>query len=338
MFDKLLVANRGEIAIRAFRAAYELGVPTAAVYAPEDRNSAHRLKADESHELGEPGHPVRAYLDIGLVIDLARRIGADAIYPGYGFMSENPELARQCAAAGITFVGPPADVLAIAGNKIRAREAARRAGLPVLAATEILTDVGAVAAAAGWLRFPLFIKAVSGGGGRGMRLVEDPDILEEAAAAAMREAEGAFGDRSVYLEEAILRPRHIEVQVLGDQQGEIVHLFERDCSIQRRHQKLIELAPAPNLDPGIREALFSDAVRFAREIGYVNAGTVEFLVDRERGHVFIEMNPRIQVEHTVTEVITGLDLVRAQILIAQGHALHSAAVGMPVQSAIPSNG
>ena len=322
MFRKLLVANRGEIAIRAFRAAYELDLPTVAVYAPEDRNSAHRLKADESHELGVPGHPVRAYLDIGLVVELAQRIGADAIYPGYGFMSENPELARQCAAAGITFVGPPADVLAIAGNKIRAREAARRAGLPVPAATGVLTEVAEVGGASNELRFPLFIKAVSGGGGRGMRLVEDPDLLEDAAAAAMREAEGAFGDRSVYLEEAIMRPRHIEVQVLGDSGGEVVHLFERDCSIQRRHQKLIELAPAPDLDPGIRRALCSDAVRFAREIGYVNAGTVEFLVDPARGeHVFIEMNPRIQVEHTVTEETTDVDLVRSQLLIAGGRTL-----------------
>ena len=321
-FAKLLVANRGEIAIRAFRAAYELGIPTAALYAPEDRNSAHRVKADESYQMGEPGHPVRAYLDVEGVVALAERIGADAIYPGYGFMSENPELARRCAEAGVTFVGPPAGVLATAGNKVRARDAAKRARVPVLAASGILDDAAAAQAAAADLRFPLFVKAAAGGGGRGMRLVEEPDGLLEATEAAMREAEGAFADRSVYLEQAVVRPRHIEVQVLADAGGQVVHLFERDCSVQRRHQKVIELAPAPQLDPGLREALCSDAVRFAREIGYVNAGTVEFLVDAERGeYVFIEMNPRIQVEHTVTEETTDVDLVRSQLLIASGATL-----------------
>src|SRR5665213_2722889 len=265
-FVKLLVANRGEIAIRAFRAAYELGIPTAALYAPEDRNSAHRVKADESYQMGEPGHPVRAYLDVEGVVALAERIGADAIYPGYGFMSENPELARRCAEAGVTFVGPPAEVLAMAGNKVRARDAAKRARVPVLAASGILDDAAAAQAAAADLRFPLFVKAAAGGGGRGMRLVEEPDGLLEATEAAMREAEGAFADRSVYLEQAVVRPRHIEVQVLADTAGQVVHLFERDCSVQRRHQKVIELAPAPQLDPGLRDALCADAVRFAREI------------------------------------------------------------------------
>ena len=322
MFKKLLVANRGEIAVRAFRAAYELGIPTAAVYAPEDRGSVHRVKADEAYEVGERGHPVRAYLDVDLAVDLAARIGADAIYPGYGFMSENPELPRRCADSGIAFVGPPAEVLATAGNKVRARGAAQRAGVSVLPASGILGDPSEARTAAATMRFPLFVKAAAGGGGRGMRLVEDPDQLLDAAAAAMREAEGAFGDASIYLEQAVVRARHIEVQVLADAAGDVVHLFERDCSVQRRYQKVIELAPAPNLDPALRDALCDDAVRFAREIGYVNAGTVEFLVDGERGeYVFIEMNPRIQVEHTVTEETTDVDLVRSQLLIAAGARL-----------------
>jgi pyruvate carboxylase len=322
MFNKLLVANRGEIAVRAFRAAYELGIPTAAVYAPEDRGSVHRVKANEAYELGEPGHPVRAYLDVDLIVELAVRIGADAIYPGYGFMSENPALARRCAEAGIAFVGPPAQVLATAGNKVRARDAAQRAGVPVLAASGIVGDPSEALDAAAAMRFPLFVKAAAGGGGRGMRLVEEPSRLVDAAAAAMREAEGAFGDPSVYLEQAVVRARHIEVQILGDSAGEVVHLFERDCSVQRRHQKVIELAPAPNLDPALRDSLCDAAVRFATEIGYVNAGTVEFLVAAEQDeYVFIEMNPRIQVEHTVTEETTDVDLVRSQLLIAAGARL-----------------
>jgi pyruvate carboxylase len=322
MFRKVLVANRGEIAVRAFRAAYELGIASAALYTPDDRGSVHRVKADEAYEVGEAGHPVRAYLDIDLVVGLAQRIGADAIYPGYGFMSENPELARACARAGIIFVGPPAQVLAAAGNKVRARDAAQRCGVPVLRASGILADADGAEAAADGMHFPLFVKAAEGGGGRGMRLVAEPGDLHDAAGSAMREAEAAFGDPSVYLEEALVRPRHIEVQILADAEGGVVHLFERDCSVQRRHQKVIELAPAPNLDRELRDRLCDDAIRFAREVSYVNAGTVEFLVDPRRGeHVFIEMNPRIQVEHTVTEETTDVDLVRAQLLIAGGATL-----------------
>jgi pyruvate carboxylase len=322
VIKKLLVANRGEIAIRAFRAANELGIRTAAIYAPEDRHSAHRLKADESHVLAPSGQPVRVYLDIDQIVALARRIGADAIYPGYGFLSENPELARRCAESNLTFVGPPAGVLEDAGDKASARDAAERAGLPVLPASEPFTDPARAEAAAETLGFPLFVKAIAGGGGRGMRLIESAETLTAGVEAAMREAEGAFGDPAVYLELAVARPRHIEVQVLADAGGEVVHLFERDCSVQRRHQKVIEMAPAPNLDPAIRQALCDQAVAFAREVGYVNAGTVEFLVDDQRGeHFFIEMNPRIQVEHTVTEETTGIDLVRSQLLIAGGATL-----------------
>ena len=331
MIDKVLVANRGEIAIRAFRAAYELGIATVAIYPYEDRNSEHRLKADESYQIGEKGHPVRAYLSVDEIVTTARRCGADAIYPGYGFLSENPELPAACAEAGITFIGPSAQILELTGNKARAIEAARAAGLPVLNSSAPSTSVDelvAVAAgtdvagaAAAGIEFPLFVKAVSGGGGRGMRRVTDPEALPEAIEAASREAESAFGDPTVYLEQAVLNPRHVEVQILADTHGNVMHLFERDCSVQRRHQKVIELAPAPNLANELRDRICADAVAFARQINYAYAGTVEFLLD-ERGHyVFIEMNPRIQVEHTVTEEITDVDLVASQMRIADGETL-----------------
>ncbi|HVH22368.1 MAG TPA: pyruvate carboxylase [Pseudonocardia sp.] len=321
MFRKVLVANRGEIAIRAFRAAYELGISTVAVFPYEDRNSLHRAKADESYQIGEPGHPVRAYLSVDEVIKAAQRAGADAIYPGYGFLSENPELAAGCARADITFVGPPADVLHLTGNKSRAVAAAREAGLPVLDSSEPATDIDALVEAAERIGFPVFVKAVAGGGGRGMRRVTEPRELRESIEAAMREAESAFGDATVFLEQAVVDPRHIEVQILADAAGNVSHLYERDCSVQRRHQKVIEIAPAPNLDPELRERICADAVAFARHIGYVNAGTVEFLLDERGRHVFIEMNPRIQVEHTVTEQVTERDLVVAQLRIAAGRTL-----------------
>ncbi|OKH84104.1 pyruvate carboxylase [Mycobacterium sp. ST-F2] len=321
MISKLLVANRGEIAIRAFRAANELGIATVAVYPFEDRNSLHRLKADESYQIGEKGHPVRAYLNIDDIVATAVACGADAIYPGYGFLSENPELAAACAAAGITFVGPSSDILELTGNKARAIESARAAGLPVLASSDPSSSVDDLLAAAEQMQFPLFVKAVAGGGGRGMRRVADPADLREAIEAASREADSAFGDPTVFLEQAVVNPRHIEVQILADTHGNVMHLFERDCSVQRRHQKVIELAPAPNLDPALRARMCNDAVAFARQIGYSCAGTVEFLVDERGQHVFIEMNPRIQVEHTVTEEITAVDLVASQLCIASGSSL-----------------
>ncbi len=325
MFSKILVANRGEIAIRAFRAGYEVGAKTVAVFPHEDRNSIHRQKADEAYLIGEEGHPVRAYLDVEEIIRVAREAGCDAIYPGYGFLSENPGLARAAAEAGITFVGPPADVLELAGNKVKALDAAREAGIPVLASSRPSADVDELIKAAEEIGFPVFAKAVAGGGGRGMRRVDTREALPEALEAAMREAESAFGDPTMFLEQAVLRPRHIEVQILADADGNVMHLFERDCSLQRRHQKVIEIAPAPNLDEGIRQALHRDAVKFATALGYVNAGTVEFLVDtvgeRAGQHVFIEMNPRIQVEHTVTEEVTDVDLVQAQLRIAAGESL-----------------
>ncbi|MBA3266516.1 MAG: pyruvate carboxylase [Nocardioidaceae bacterium] len=321
MFSKVLVANRGEIAVRAFRAAYELGAKTVAVFPHEDRGSEHRLKADEAYQIGELGHPVRAYLDPDAIVGAARRAGAEAIYPGYGFLSENPALADACDAAGIVFVGPSSQVLRLTGNKASAVAAARAAGVPVLANIEPSRNADTICAAAARLTFPVFVKAVAGGGGRGIRRVDAPGALRKAVEAAMREADGAFGDSTVFVEEAVLDPRHIEVQILGDAAGNVIHLYERDCSVQRRHQKVVEVAPAPNLDPQLRERICADAVAFARQIGYRNAGTVEFLVDREGRYVFIEMNPRIQVEHTVTEEVTDVDLVQSQLRIAAGESL-----------------
>ncbi|WP_418345633.1 pyruvate carboxylase [Rhodococcus pyridinivorans] len=321
MFSKVLVANRGEIAIRAFRAAYELGAGTVAVFPYEDRNSLHRLKADEAYQIGEEGHPVRAYLSVEKIVEAAVSAGADAIYPGYGFLSENPDLAAACAEAGITFVGPSAEILELTGNKARAIASAKAAGLPVLASSEPSSDVDELVAASETMNFPVFVKAVAGGGGRGMRRVAEPSQLREAIEAASREADAAFGDPTVFLEQAVVNPRHIEVQILADKHGNVIHLYERDCSVQRRHQKVIELAPAPNLDPELRDRICADAVAFAKEIGYQCAGTVEFLVDERGNHVFIEMNPRIQVEHTVTEEITDVDLVQSQLRIAAGESL-----------------
>ncbi|MEU6985909.1 pyruvate carboxylase [Streptomyces sp. NPDC046324] len=332
MFRKVLVANRGEIAIRAFRAGYELGARTVAVFPHEDRNSLHRLKADEAYEIGEPGHPVRAYLSVEEIVRAARLAGADAVYPGYGFLSENPELAHACEEAGITFVGPSVQTLELTGNKARAVAAAREAGVPVLGSSAPSTDVDELVAAADDIGFPVFVKAVAGGGGRGMRRVEDPATLRESIEAAAREAESAFGDATVFLEKAVVDPRHIEVQILADGEGNVIHLYERDCSMQRRHQKVIELAPAPNLDPEVRQRICDDAVKFARRIGYRNAGTVEFLLDRDGNHVFIEMNPRIQVEHTVTEEVTDIDLVQSQLRIAAGETL--ADLGLAQESVV----
>ena len=325
MFKKILVANRGEIAVRAFRAAFETGSRTVAVYPYEDRNSVHRLKADEAYEISAEGSPVRAYLSVSEMIRVAKEAGADAIYPGYGFLSENPDLAREAQANGITFVGPQAEILELAGDKVNAKAAAIRAKVPVLASSEASNDVSQLTGKAKEIGFPLYVKAVAGGGGRGMRKVDTEDQLVESLQAAMREAEGAFGDPRVFLEQAVIRPRHIEVQILADMHGNIMHLHERDCSIQRRNQKVVEIAPAPNLDDALRQQLFVDAVAFAKEIGYQNAGTVEFLIEtvgpNAGKHVFIEMNPRIQVEHTVTEEITDVDLVQSQLRIAAGATL-----------------
>ncbi len=321
LINKVLVANRSEIAIRVFRAGHELGLRTVAVYTPEDVGSQHRTKADESYEIGKPGHPVRGYLDIDALLAVAKRVGADALHPGYGFLSESEALAHACELAGVTFVGPPPSVLRLTGDKVAAREAAVAAGLPVLRASAPVTEPAAALAVAEAVGFPLFVKASAGGGGRGLRRVNRPEDLEDAVTSAIREAAAAFGDGTIFLEQALDRPRHIEVQVLGDATGEIVHLYERDCSVQRRHQKVVEVAPAPLLDTAVRDRLCADALAFARHVGYVNAGTVEFLVAADGSHTFMEMNPRIQVEHTVTEEVTGVDLVAAQLRIAGGATL-----------------
>jgi pyruvate carboxylase len=325
MFKKILVANRGEIAVRAFRAAYELGARTVAVFPYEDRNSIHRQKADEAYEIGSEGHPVRAYLDVSEIIRVAKESGADAIYPGYGFLSENPELAEAARENGIAFIGPSSEVLEMAGNKVTAKEAAIRAGVPVLKSTHYTDNVDELVGISDEIGFPLFVKAIAGGGGRGMRRVASKDDLRAALVEASREAESAFGDARVFLEQAVIRPRHIEVQILADTYGNVSHLFERDCSIQRRNQKVVEIAPAPLIDDELRQQLYRDAVEFAKAIGYQNAGTVEFLIDtvgpNAGKHVFIEMNPRIQVEHTVTEEITDVDLVQSQMRIAAGESL-----------------
>ena len=329
-FNKVLVANRGEIAVRAFRAAYEIGADTVAVYPVEDRNSLHRSIATQAYKIGAEGSPVKAYLDIDEVLRVARKSGADAVYPGYGFLSENAQLSRECAENGITFIGPSPEVLELTGDKAAAVAAARRAGLPTLEETAATDDIAAIVAHSRTQVFPLFVKAVAGGGGRGMRFVETPEQLPELAAEASREALSAFGDARVYLERAVINPQHIEVQILADQYGNVIHLFERDCSLQRRHQKVVEIAPAQHISPKLRDRICNDAVRFSKEIGYVGAGTVEFLVDEAGNYVFIEMNPRIQVEHTVTEEITGVDLVKSQMRIAAGASLEE--IGLSQES------
>ncbi len=311
--QKLLAANRGEIAIRIMRAATELGLRTVGIYSKEDRLSLHRFKADETYLVGEEKGPVEAYLDVEGIVALAAEKGVDAIHPGYGFLSENPALPRACDKAGITFVGPSAELLELLGDKTAARGLAEKARVPIVPGTEqAVSDRKQVRKAAEKIGFPLIIKAAFGGGGRGMRVVESPADLGSQFEEASREAAAAFGNGAVFLERFIRRPRHIEVQILGDQHGDIVHLYERDCSVQRRHQKVVEVAPAIALDPETRQAICDAAVRLARTAGYYNAGTVEFLVDSETGEwYFIEVNPRIQVEHTVTEMVTGIDLVRS---------------------------
>lgn len=339
-FTKLLAANRSEIAIRIFRAATDLGLRTVAVYAQEDRFSIHRFKADESYPVGQGKGPVAAYLDIEGIVALAKATGVEAIHPGYGFLSENANFARACARAGITFVGPRPELLEMMGDKTAARALAQRLNVPTLKGTEEpIPDRERALKIARDIGFPLIIKAAFGGGGRGMRVVTKPADLARLLDEAQTEADRAFGNPAVFLEKYIPRAKHIEVQILGDQHGNVIHLHERDCSVQRRHQKVVEVAPSYGLPESIVRELCQAAARIAREIRYDNAGTIEFLYDLDRHEwFFIEMNPRIQVEHTVTEVITGLDLVRAQILIAQGYPLQSTEVGMPPQDQVPRNG
>lgn len=337
---KLLVANRSEIATRVFRSAHELGIRTVAIYAHEDRYALHRFKADEAYLVGRPGEPLRSYLDIPGIVALAKDRGVDAIHPGYGFLSENPDFAAACAAAGITFVGPREELLRTLGDKTAARELAARAGVPILAGSpQPLTSLADAKRIARDLGYPVILKAAHGGGGRGMRVVHGEEELAVALESAQRESKTAFGSASVFVEKFIKRARHIEVQLLGDLHGNLVHLFERDCSVQRRHQKVVELAPAPNLEPAMREAICAAALAIGRTARYENAGTVEFLVDADSGRFyFIEVNPRIQVEHTVTEEITGIDIVRRQLRVAEGWKLSDPQIGLADQAAIRTMG
>ncbi|MEO0413557.1 MAG: pyruvate carboxylase [Verrucomicrobiota bacterium] len=337
---KLMVVNRGEIAIRVFRAATELGLRTVAIYAEEDRFSRHRFKADEAYLLRKEKGPVGAYLDIEGIIAIAKDKDIDMIHPGYGFLSENPDMARACREAGIIWVGPDPEMLDAMGDKVSARHLAKRANVATLPGTEDpVADPKEALQVAKEIGFPLIIKAAFGGGGRGMRVVEKEEDLETALTEAQNEAENAFGNSAVFLERFIKRAKHIEVQIMGDKHGNIVHLHERDCSVQRRHQKVVEIAPSVDLDDKVRIELCDAAVQLSETISYNNAGTVEFLLDADTNEwFFIEMNPRIQVEHTVTEIITGVDLVRSQILVAQGHELFGPEVDMPAQDEIPRNG
>jgi pyruvate carboxylase len=322
-FKKILIANRGEIAIRVMRAANELGKRTVAVYAEEDKLSLHRFKADEAYQIGEGLGPVAAYLSIPEIIRVARECGADAVHPGYGLLSENPEFVEACEAAGLTFIGPRAETMRALGDKASARKVAIEAGVPVIPATEVLgDDMEFIRKQAAEIGYPLMLKASWGGGGRGMRPIMGPEELEEKVREGRREAEAAFGNGEGYLEKMILRARHVEVQILGDQHGHIYHLWERDCSVQRRNQKVVERAPAPYLSSAQREQICNLGKKIAEQVHYQNAGTIEFLMDMDTGaFYFIEVNPRIQVEHTVTEEVTGIDIVRAQILIAEGKSL-----------------
>lgn len=337
---KLLVANRSEIATRVFRSATELGIRTVAIYSHEDRYALHRFKADEAYQIGRAGEPIRSYLDIPGIVHLCREHNVDAVHPGYGFLSENPELARQLSDAGVLFVGPSVRSLELLGDKTAARRLAAAAGVPVLGGTDAaVQSLEEAQEAAERLGYPVILKAAKGGGGRGMRVIEQAEDLASGLEQAQREARTAFGSDEVFVERFVRRARHIEVQLLGDQHGNLLHLYERDCSVQRRHQKVVEVAPAPNLTREIRQALCDAAVKIGRSVSYENAGTVEFLLDVDRNEFyFIEVNPRIQVEHTVTEEVTGIDIVRSQILVAQGHRLTDDAVGLPVQGELKTSG
>src|SRR5579884_1051032 len=337
---KLLALNRGEIAIRILRAANELKLRTVAVYSQEDRLSLHRFKADEAYQIGEGKGPVQAYLDVDGIVALAHEKSVDAIHPGYGFLSENPALPRACEKAGITFIGPSAEILELLGDKTAARNLAIKAGIPVIPGTEDpIADLEPAKQAAARIGYPLMVKAAFGGGGRGMRPVFKPEDLAPRLEEARSEAAAAFGNDAVFLERFIRRARHIEIQILADRYGNVMHLYERDCSVQRRNQKVVEVAPAVDLDPAIRKGLTEAAVALAKAANYYNAATVEFLVDADSGEwFFIEVNPRVQVEHTVTEMVTGIDIVRAQIQIAQGLKLHGPEMALPSQNNVQLNG
>lgn len=336
---KLLVANRGEIAIRILRAASELNIKTVSIFTHEDRFSPHRYKADEAYQIGEDDDPLRPYLDVEGIINIAKENGVEAIHPGYGFLSENVTFARRCREEGITFVGPAPEVMEALGDKVKAKKNAEAAGLPIIKNSREPLDTYEIARQeAEYIGFPVMLKAAAGGGGRGMRVIRSMDELETAYNDAKSEAGKAFGDDTVFLEKYIDAPKHIEVQILGDSQGNLVHLFERDCSVQRRFQKVVEIAPSINLSESARGQLHQYALDITRHVNYTNAGTVEFLVDKEENIFFIEVNPRVQVEHTITEEVTGVDIVRSQIHVAGGFTLDSDEINIPSQDSITCNG
>ena len=338
-FSKVMAANRGEIAIRIFRACYDLDLRTVAIYSKEDMMNLFRTKADEAYLIGEHLSPLGAYLAIDEIIALAKKRGVDAIHPGYGFLSENAAFAKACEDAGIKFIGPPSHVLAKMGDKLEAKKIAVACGVPVIPGTrEPLRDAAEAEARAQEFGFPVILKAAAGGGGRGMRLCQTLEEVGPAFELVSNEARKAFGDDSIFMEKYLVEPKHIEVQILADEHGNVRHLGERDCSLQRRYQKVVEFCPAWSVPEEVRERLRADAVKIAEAVGYVNAGTVEFLVDKNGSHYFIEMNPRIQVEHTVTEMVTGIDIVRAQILIAEGATVAHPEIGLAKQSDLYMNG
>lgn len=334
--NKVLVANRGEIAIRIFRACTELNIRTVAIYSKEDTGSYHRYKADEAYLVGEGKKPIDAYLDIEDIIRIAKQNDVDAIHPGYGFLSENIEFAKRCEEENIIFIGPKVEHLDTFGDKVKARNAAKNANIPIVPGKEVQSEAD-IREFAERFGYPIIIKAALGGGGRGMRIVHSEDELVESYNRAKSEAKTAFGSDDVYVEKLISNPKHIEVQILGDAEGNIVHLYERDCSVQRRHQKVVEVAPSVSLSDKLREEICDAAVQLMKSTNYVNAGTVEFLVSGDEFY-FIEVNPRIQVEHTITELITGIDIVQSQIYIAEGYSLHDPKVGIPEQKNIQTRG
>ena len=336
---KLLIANRGEIAIRIMRAATELDIRTVGIYTHEDRLAQHRFKSDESYEIGNPSEPLKPYLDIEEILKLSKTIGVDAIHPGYGFLSENVEFARKCKEAGITFIGPDSKTMKKLGDKISSKEIARESGVPVIEDCKINPkDFSGAISRIEKIGFPVIIKATSGGGGRGMRVVRDASNLERNLKDAASEAKKSFGDGTVYVEKYIEDPRHIEVQILADNHGNIIHLFERDCSVQRRFQKVVEIAPAWTIPNESRKKIRDYALKICKKVQYNNAGTVEFLLDSDYNPYFIEVNPRVQVEHTVTEQITGIDIIRSQILIAQGKKLNGSEINISSQESVTTNG
>ncbi len=338
-FKRILIANRGEIAIRIIRACKELGIRSVAIYSEEDRGAIFRVKADEAYMVGKGKAPIDAYLAIDEIITLAKKKGVDAIHPGYGFLSENPEFARKCEEAGIEFIGPTGDMMESLGDKIKSKIVASQVGVPTIPGVDKpVKSEEELLEFAGSCGYPIMLKAAAGGGGRGMRIVREESELISSYRSARNEASKAFGIDDIFVEKYVEEPKHIEVQVLGDKYGNVVHLYERDCSVQRRHQKVVEICPALTLTEEQREAMCKDALKIARSVGYRSAGTLEFLVDKGGNHYFIEMNPRIQVEHTITEMVTGIDIVQSQILVAEGYRLDSEEIGIPSQSSIEPRG